>query len=102
MWAIANEDPEPLRALRDREGFEFPILLDPEGEVIRAWGLLNDQDSRGRTIPHPTVVIFDRDGRVSWSLTETNYRLRPPASELIERLRALPPAQGEVEGADGG
>lgn len=60
--------------------------------MIRAWGLLNDQDGRGRLIPHPTVVIFDREGRVSWALTETNYRLRPPASELIERLRALPGA----------
>lgn len=87
---MANDDPEKLRAFRDQQGFAFPILLDPEGTVIREWGLLNDQDSRGRLIPHPTVAILDADGIVRYFLTETNYRLRPPAADLIERLRQLP------------
>lgn len=86
---IANDDPAKLREFRDREGLEFPILLDPDAEVIQAWGLLNDMDARGQLIPHPTVAILDEGGVVRYFLTETNYRLRPPTTDLVERLRAL-------------
>ncbi len=87
FWAIANDDPEKLRAYRDEEGFEFPFLLDPDAEIIKAWRLFNDADSRGRLIPHPTVVILDAGGVVRYLYVETNYRLRPPAAEVVEQLQ---------------
>jgi peroxiredoxin len=89
LWVIANDDPDKLRELREREGFEFPILLDPDAQIIRAWGLLNDMDTSGRVIPHPTVAILDDGGVVRYFHTETNYRLLPPTADLVERLRAL-------------
>lgn len=91
---IANGDRDKLRELRDREGLEFPILLDPDAQVIRAWGLLNDIDASGRLIPHPTVAILDEGGVVRYFLTETNYRLRPPSADLVARLRALGAGDG--------
>ncbi len=57
--------------------------------MIQAWGLLNDLDSRGRRIPHPTAVIIDGEGVVRYFFTETNYKLRPPSADLVERLQAL-------------
>lgn len=57
--------------------------------MIRAWGILNEVDDHGRLIPHPTVVMLDRDGVVRYVHTETNYRLRPPTSELLERFREI-------------
>ena len=90
---IANGDPDKLRELRDREGLEFLILLDPDAQVIRAWGLLNDMDARGRLIPHPTVAILDEGGVVRYFLTETNYRLRPPSADPVARPR--PPGAGD-------
>ncbi len=89
LWVIANDDPDKLREFRDREGLEFPILLDPDAQVIQAWGLLNDMSASGQLIPHPTVAILDDSGVVRYFLTETNYRLRPPAADLVARLRAL-------------
>ena len=89
LWVIANDDPDKLREFRDREGLEFPILLDPDAQVIQAWGLLNDMTESGQLIPHPTVAILDDGGVVRYFLTETNYRLRPPTADLLERLRAL-------------
>lgn len=85
MWAIVNDDADKLRALRDEQGLEFPILLDPDAATIRAWGLLNDADGRG--IPHPTVVMLDGAGAVRWLFVETNYRLRPSSAELVEQMR---------------
>ena len=87
LWTIANDDPARLVSLRESEGLEFDILLDPGAETIRAWGLLNADDGRG--VPHPTVAIIDRDGTVRYVLTETDYRLRPPSADLVELLRAL-------------
>ncbi len=89
LWVIANDDADKLRELRDAEGLDFPTLLDPDAESIQAWGLLNEMDSRGRRIPHPTVAILDATGVVRYFFTETNYRLRPPTADLVERLRAL-------------
>lgn len=64
--------------------------------MIRAWGILNDADDQGRLIPHPTVVMLDRDGIVRHVHTETDYRIRPPTSELVERFREI---IGEGEGS---
>ncbi len=86
FWAIANDDTDKLRAYREEEGFEFPFLLDPDAEAIKAWGLLNEADSDS-LIPHPAVVILDVDGIVRYLFVETNYRLRPPVAEVIERLQ---------------
>ena len=86
---IANDDPDQLREYRDQNDFDFPILLDPDAETIHAWGLFNANDSRERLIPHPTVVILRTDGVVDYLFVETNYRLRPPTGDLVDRLRAL-------------
>ena len=88
FWAIANDDVDNLREYRAEQGFEFPFLLDPAAEVIQAWGLLNEADSDSR-IPHPAVVVLDVDGVVRYLYVETNYRLRPPAADVIEQLRQL-------------
>lgn len=91
MWTIANDEPDKLREMRESEGLGFEILLDPDAETIRAWGLLNETSDRG--IPHPTVVIVDREGIVRYALTDSNYRVRPPSADLVERLRHLDPME---------
>jgi len=96
VWVIANDDPDKLRALRDRDGLDFPILLDPDAQIIKAWGVLNEMAPGGRVIPHPTVTILDEAGIVRYFHTETNYRLRPPTADLVERLHAL----GEADRRD--
>ena len=83
LWAIANDDPDKLRDYAEGEGFDFPLLLDADGAVIEAWGLLNTLDHRGRRIPHPAMVMVDVDGLVRYIQVETNYRLRPSAEEVI-------------------
>jgi hypothetical protein len=58
--------------------------------MIESWGLLNTFDHRGRRIPHPAMVLVDIDGIVRYIQVETNYRVRPEASEVIREVaRAL-------------
>lgn len=65
--------------------------MDLDAATIRSWGLLNDADSKGRLIPHPTAVVLDRRGIVRYLFVETNYRLRPAAEELVRQLEELEP-----------
>lgn len=87
---IANDDPERLRDFRDKAGIEFPILLDPGAEVVREYDIVNEGSPAEQTIPHPTSLIIDRDGIVQYVRIDTDYRVRPPTSELVSLLRDLP------------
>ena len=92
---MANDDPDKLRAFQQQQGLDFPILLDPEAVAIKAYGVFNDLDARGRLIPHPAVVIIDRSGRTRYVYVETNYKLRPPSSELVDLLEQLASESGD-------
>jgi peroxiredoxin len=49
-----GEDPDPVRAFRDRLGLSFPILLDADRSVAQAW----------QTFRYPESYLIDRDGVV--------------------------------------
>jgi len=93
-------DPEPdIRKMIERiemtdgrapDGITF--LSDPGHRVIDRYGLLN---SAGRLqIPHPTVYVIDREGRVHWKFTEVNYKIRPTNEMVHAALEDLLPAAG--------
>lgn len=87
LWAIAADEPERLAAFRRQVGLEFPILLDPEGETFDSYGIL--AVGHDGTIPDPTVVLIDTDGVVRYVVSDADYTVRPPVSEVVEAVRAL-------------
>lgn len=75
---------------------DYTLLSDPGHAVIDRYGVFNPDAAPGRPIPHPTVMIVDRDGVVRWRFTETDYRIRAE-NEMI--LDALAEVQGTAPGA---
>ena len=69
----------------------FPILSDPSHRVIDAYGVrdsaYNGQKFEG--IPHATVYVIDKEGRVVWSKVETDYKERPSNQEIEVALKNL-------------
>lgn len=69
----------------------FPILSDTGHRVIDAYGVrdsaYNGQKFEG--IPHATVYIIGKDGRVAWSKVETDYKVRPSNDEVESALKNL-------------
>jgi len=69
----------------------FPILSDPSHRVIDAYGVrdsaYNGQKFEG--IPHATVYVIGKDGRVVWSKVETDYKARPSNQEIEVALKNL-------------
>lgn len=87
MWAITGDEPTRLRSFRDEEGIGFPILLDPEGETFELYGIRNEEHRK--TVPHPTVILVDTEGVARWVVSDENYKVRPPASEVLAAVDTL-------------
>ena len=81
VWAISGDDPARLQAFRDREGIEYELLLDPEGVTFSAYGILNERHDK--TVPHPTVVVVDSDRVARYVVSDRNYKVRPPAGDVV-------------------
>ena len=76
-------------ASEDGRTLDFPLLSDPEHAVIARYGLLNQQDPEARPIPHPTVLVIDREGVVRWKFIEINYKIRPTNEDILGALAGL-------------
>jgi len=73
----------------DGRTIDYTLLSDPGAGVINRYGLYNQDDPRGRAIPHPTTYVIDREGRVRWKMTEVNYRIRPENVDILAALDGL-------------
>jgi peroxiredoxin len=69
---------------------DLTLLSDPDASVIDRYGLYNQDDPRGRAIPHPTTYVIDREGVVRWKMTEVNYRIRPENAAILAALNDVP------------
>ena len=68
---------------------DYTLLSDPDAAIINRYGLFNQDDPRGRAIPHPTAYVIDIDGVVRWKFTEVNYRIRPENEDILAALAEL-------------
>lgn len=96
LVALSSDDPEDLQRMVDRVAEEndglmidYTLLSDPGAAVINRYGLFNQDDPRGRAIPHPTTYVIDMQGVVRWKMTEVNYRIRPENEDILAALNAL-------------
>ncbi len=83
LWAVSPDDPAKLRRFRDREGLEFPILLDTDNAVAISYGLLNESNP---VVPHPTAIVIDSEGIIRYLRVDEDYRARPSTEELLDAL----------------
>lgn len=69
----------------------FPLLSDPDSRVIDAYGLRDPAYAGQKVegIPHPTVYVINKAGRVTWALVESDYKKRPANDEIRAALDAL-------------
>jgi peroxiredoxin len=70
--------------MREQSGLTFPLLMDPDLATIKAYGILNIESGK---IPHPTAVIVDKSGSVTYVRMDEQFIVRP--STVEELLPAL-------------
>ena len=84
MAGISVDPVENNRAMVDKLLLPFPLLSDPEGRVIKDWGVWNDADGG---LARPSIFALKKDGSVVWRYVGVDYADRPTDDELFESLR---------------
>jgi peroxiredoxin Q/BCP len=80
---ISPDKPAKLAKFRDAEGLTFPLLSDPDHDVLEAYGAWGEKQNYGRTyhgVIRSTVVV-DEDGTV----VSAQYNVR--AQGHVAKLR---------------
>lgn len=79
--AIAGISVDPVTdsaALAERLDIGFPLLSDPEAEVIDRYGVR----MKGETLAVPATFIVRRDGTIAWRYVGERALDRPPLSRV--------------------
>lgn len=86
--AVSYDSREILEAFTERVGVGFPLLSDPESEIIRRFRIFNedvDRDSPAYGIPNPGEYLIGADGVVQAKFFEDNIRERFTAGRVLSR-----------------
>ena len=88
LYAISYDDTGVLAAFGDDKQIPYPLLSDVDSEVIRRYGVLNDQldesDAMLFGIPYPGVFVTNGDGVVVSKFFHDSYKKRDSPEILID------------------
>ena len=83
--ACISVDPvENNRAMVEKLLLPFPLLSDPDGRVIKEWGVWSDGDGG---IAKPSIFAIRSDGSLAWRYIGRDYADRPTDDELSDSIR---------------
>lgn len=84
LAAISVDGVAAARALTDRLGLAYPVVSDPTGAAIKAFGVFDPESE----IAWPATFVIARDGTVVYRWVADTYRERIATAEV---MKALPP-----------
>jgi peroxiredoxin len=90
--AISPEPPATSRALAEELKLTFPLLSDPAGQIIDAYGVRNGFSTSRTLLPHPAIVILDDELVVRFKSIDRNFKKRTT-------MRSIAIALDEINGA---
>ena len=106
LYAISYDEPDAIAAFAENYGITYPMLSDPESEVIRRYGVLNTEIRPGDLpvygVPFPGTFVTDADGVVVEKFFHDSYKRRDSAETLIDAALGELLASSDAPGATGG
>lgn len=88
--AISVDSPEESRDLRNKAGFTFPFLSDPNTEAIRKYDLLHKGAGvSGHDVARPGEFLVDSSGVIRWVNLTEDLRVRARAEQFLAQARRL-------------
>jgi thioredoxin-dependent peroxiredoxin len=80
---ISPDKPAKIAKFRDAEGLNFPLLSDPDKEVLTAWGAFGEKQMYGKTVTGVirSTFVIDGDGKIE----QARYNVR--ATGHVAKLR---------------
>lgn len=97
LYAITVDTPAESKQFAEKisadgkGNISYPILSDREHRLIDAFGIRDPayDGQKFEGIPHPSVYVIDKDGRVAWNRVEKDYKERPINDEVRAALKNL-------------
>ena len=81
-----STDDEGSAGVASRVGLTYPVLFDPEHDVIEQYGVY---DLHGDGFAAHSIFIVDRDGVLRWEYVSKSTYDTPATAHVIERARAV-------------
>lgn len=83
---ISPDKPAKLTKFRDTEKLTFPLLSDPDREVLQAWGTYGDKKMYGKTVQGVIRSTFVVDEKGKIALAQYNIRATGHVAKLRRDL----------------
>ncbi|MGB0963793.1 MAG: thioredoxin-dependent thiol peroxidase [Mycobacterium sp.] len=79
---ISPDKPAKLAKFRDAEELTFPLLSDPDREVLKAWGAFGEKTMYGKTVQGVirSTFVVDENGKIA--LAQYNIRATGHVAKL--------------------
>jgi len=85
LAGISVDPVENNRAMVEKLLLPFPLLSDPDGRVIKAWGVWNE----GESIAKPAIFAIRRDGSLASRYVGRDFADRPTDDELFDSVNSV-------------
>jgi peroxiredoxin Q/BCP len=87
VLGVSPDKPAKLAKFRDAEGLTFPLLSDPDKEVLTAWGAFGEKQLYGKTVTGVirSTFVIDPDGKVE--AAQYNVRATGHVAKLRKDLK---------------
>ena len=83
--AISVDSTTDSQKLSQAKGYTFPVLSDPNAEVIKRYGLLHPKGAEdGHDIARPAEILIDANGTVRWENLTDDLRVRARPGQVLE------------------
>jgi len=93
LAALSADRVDELRPFKQKHNWNITLLADPDLVVHRQYRVdfRKFTPKRGpfRDLAIPTTILIDRDGRVLWLEQTSDFRVRPQASIVLAKAKAL-------------
>ena len=92
LATISYDNPDILARFTARENIGYTMLYDEGSQIINKYGLREtnyEEGHRAYGVPKPIVFILSPAGEIEGKLFEDDFRVRPPATAVIEALDAI-------------
>jgi peroxiredoxin Q/BCP len=79
---VSPDKPEKLAKFRDKEGLTFPLLSDPDREVLTAWGAYGEKMMYGKTVQGVIRSTFVVDEKGKIAVAQYNVKAAHTATKI--------------------
>src|SRR5262245_30184619 len=85
LVAISYDEVAVLAKFAEKQKITFPLLSDPGGKIIAAYGLTN-KEAKGQEegIPHPGTMILDKKGVIRAKLFYEGPYKRHTSDDVVK------------------